>query len=166
MPMAFMSALSTFVAHNMGAGNRRRADRSLALAMGISLCFGVGMFLLTFFGGRQLSSIFDNDPDVLTATADYLRGSAVEYIMCSINFCFLGYFNGRERTTFVMAQGLFSAFLVRIPLSYYLSRLPETGMFIISLAVPASALVSLTLCILYIILLRRRDIREKQGARL
>ena len=166
VPMAFMSALSTFVAHNIGAGNRQRADRSLALAMGISLCFGVGMFLLTFFGGRQLSSIFDNEPDVLTATADYLRGSAVEYIMCSINFCFLGYFNGRERTTFVMAQGLFSAFLVRIPLSYYLSRLPETGMFIISLAVPASALVSLTLCILYIILLRRRDIREKQGARL
>ena len=157
VPMSFMSALSTFVAQNMGAGNPKRANRALFLAARISLCVGVVMFLLTFFCGRILASAFDNDPAVLDAAAGYLRGSSLEYLMVSVVFCFLGYFNGRERTSFVMAQGLAAAFLVRIPLSYFLSRLPDTSMFLIGLAVPASALVNLTLCLGYLLVLRRRD---------
>lgn len=157
VPMSFMSALSTFVAQNMGADNPQRANRALLLATRISLCVGVAMFLLTFFWGRGLASIFDSDPAVLDAAAGYLRGSSWEYLMVSVVFCFLGYFNGRERTAFVMAQGLAAAFLVRIPLSYVLSRLPHTSMFLIGLAVPASALVNLTLCVGYFLLLRHRD---------
>ncbi len=160
VPMAFMSALSGFVAQNMGAGNRRRADLALYQASLISLVFGTAMFLLTFFGGSFLASVFENDPQVIEATADYLRGSGIEYVICSVVFCFLGYFNGREHTAFVMAQGLASSFLVRIPLSYYLSRLPNTGMFLISLAVPASALVNFVLCLGYMLLLKRRERRK------
>ena len=69
----------------------------------------------------------------------------------------LGYFNGREHTAFVMAQGLCTAFLVRIPLSYLLSLLPGAGMLTISLAIPATALVSLALCVGYLTVLHRRD---------
>lgn len=160
IPMSFMSALSSFVAHNMGAGNQKRANQALFLAQRISFGFGVIMFSLTFFAGKFLASLFNNDPAVLTAAAQYMKGSGFEYLMIAITFCFLGYFNGREHTIFVMAQGLLSSFLVRIPLSYFLSRLPETGMFLISLAVPASALANLLLCILYFIWLRRQDRRQ------
>lgn len=86
-----------------------------------------------------------------------MRGSAAEHLLNAFIYCMLGYFNGRERTTFVMAQGLFTAFLVRIPLSYLLSRLPGAGMLTISMAIPATALVSLVLCTGYLLLLRRRD---------
>ena len=57
----------------------------------------------------------------------------------------------------VMAQGLCTAFLVRIPLSYLLSLLPGAGMLTISLAIPATALVSLALCVGYLTVLHRRD---------
>ena len=157
VPMSFMSALSTFVAQNMGAGNPKRANRALFLATRISLCVGVVMFLLTFFCGRILACMFDSDPAVLDAAAGYLRGSSWEYLMVSVVFCFLGYFNGREHTGFVMAQGLAAAFLVRIPLSHLLSQVPGTSTYLIGLAVPASALVNLTLCVGYFLLLRRRD---------
>ncbi len=156
VPMSFMSALSTFVAQNMGAGKPERANKALFQAMGISFCFGVGMFLLTFFAGGWLASLFSRDPQVIEAAREYLRGSSFEYLMVSVTFCFLGYFNGREHTTFVMAQGLLAAFLIRIPLSYVLSRVPGAGMFRISLAVPASALVNLLLCVGYFILLARK----------
>ena len=43
VPMSFMSALSTFVAQNMGAGNPKRANRALFLAARISLCVGAVM---------------------------------------------------------------------------------------------------------------------------
>ena len=157
VPMAFMSALSTFVAQNMGAGNYKRARQVLFSAQGISICFGVAMFLATFFAGGALASVFDNDPAVVEAARLYLRGSSVEYLLISFTFCFLGYFNGREYTTFVMAQGLFSAFAVRVPLSYFLSRLPDASVFLISLAVPVSAVMNLTLCLLCFFWLRRRD---------
>ena len=161
VPMAFMSALSTFVAQNMGAGNKARANRSLMLAQRISFCCGLAMFLLTFFGGHLLASIFTNDPEVLVAAAEYMRGSSPEYLMVSLTFCFLGYFNGREHTAFVMVQGLLATFLVRVPLSYLLSILPQTGMFLISLAVPVSAAVNLALCTGYFALMRRKDKREE-----
>lgn len=156
VPMSFMSALSTFVAQNMGAGKPERANKALFQAMGISFCFGVVMFLLTFFAGGWLASLFSRDPQVIEAAREYLRGSSFEYLMVSVTFCFLGYFNGREHTTFVMAQGLLAAFLIRIPLSYVLSRVPGAGMFRISLAVPASALVNLLLCVGYFLLLARK----------
>ena len=157
VPMAFMSALSTFVAQNMGAGNYKRARQALFSAQGISICFGVAMFLGTFFAGGALASVFENDPAVVEAARLYLRGSSVEYLLISFTFCFLGYFNGREYTAFVMAQGLFSAFAVRVPLSYFLSRLPDASVFLISLAVPVSAVMNLTLCLLCFFWLRRRD---------
>ena len=124
------------------------------------------MFLLTFFAGGQLGSLFDNDPAVVEATAAYMRGSSFEYLMIPLTFCFLGYFNGREHTTFVMVQGLASAFLVRIPVSYFLSRLPNTGMFLISLAVPISGLVNILLCTAWFFLLRRWDKKKKDSASL
>ena len=163
VPMAFMSALSTFVAQNMGAGNQSRSKRSLFLAQGISICFGAAMFVLTFCFGGFLASFFGKDPDVIAATAEYLHGSAWEYLMIPLTFCFLGYFNGREHTAFVMLQGLLSAFLVRIPLSSYLSQLPDTGMFTISLAIPFSGLVNLLLCIAYFFFLRHKDQKTSLG---
>ena len=82
-----------------------------------------------------------------------------------LTFCFLGYFNGREHTTFVMAQGLAAAFLVRVPLSYLFSRLPNTGMFLISLAVPISAVANLLLCVGYFLILKRQDARKEKLTR-
>lgn len=156
-PVAFMSALSTFTAQNMGAGQPARARAALFSAMKVSLCFGAAMFALTFWGGGLLASLFSSDAAVIEAAAQYLRGSSGENLINALTFCMLGYFNGREHTAFVMAQGLCTAFLVRIPLSYLFSLLPGAGMLTISLAIPATALVSLALCVGYLAVLHRRD---------
>ena len=80
-----------------------------------------------------------------------------EYLITPLTFCFLGYFNGREHTGFVMFQGLFSAFLVRVPASYLLSLLPGAGMFTIGLAVPISALCSILFCLAFFLYLQRKE---------
>ena len=161
VPMSFMSALSAFVAQNIGAKQPERAVKSLFIAQRISFCFGVIMFIMTFFFGDFLSSIFTSDPDVIRSTAEYLRGCSFEYLMIPIVFCFLGYFNGLGKTGFVMAQGLMSSFLVRVPLSYVLSRLENTTMLIISAAVPLSAVASLIICLVFFMIIRKRARRRK-----
>lgn len=149
VPMAFQSALAAFVAQNMGAGQPQRARQARKVAWRISFVAGVLIFLLTFFGGRLLAALFEDDPAVIAAAAAYFRGSAGEYLLAPALYCYLGYFNGVERTTFVMIQGLAAAFLVRVPLSYLLSIVPGAGMFTIAMAVPISATVNLLACLLY-----------------
>ncbi|MEG1731291.1 MAG: MATE family efflux transporter [Oscillospiraceae bacterium] len=156
VPMSFMSGLSAFVAQNVGARQEDRALRATRIAMGVSLLFGIGMSLLTYFGGDMLASIFEKDPVVIASTHSYLMGVSGEYVLISMVFCFLGYFNGVGKTTFVMLEGLISSFLVRIPLSYFLSRLPDTNMFTIGLAVPVSACASLIMCIFYFFHVRKK----------
>lgn len=161
VPMSFMSGLSAFVAQNIGARQEERALKSMWIAMAISFCFGVCMFLLTFFAGDFLARIFTDDAEVIEDARLYLKGVSGEYVLLPITFCFLGYFNGIGRTHLVLAEGLVSAFLVRIPLSYLFSRMPDTNMFKIALAVPAAAVVSLIMCVFFFLFEKKRRAKLK-----
>ena len=72
-------------------------------------------------------------------------------------FCFVGYFSGLGKTVFVMAQGILGAFGVRIPVSFFMSRLPNVRLFYIGLATPCSTVVQVLLCLAYYAHLSRRE---------
>lgn len=122
VPSSFMQSLSAFVAQNIGANRNDRAVRAMVCGMLASLLIGVAMAFLAFFHGDFLSGLFARDPQVIAASADYLRAYAVDTLLVSFLFCFSGYFNGCGKTTFVMAQGIAGAFLVRIPVSFQIGR--------------------------------------------
>lgn len=149
VPMSFMSALSAFVAQNVGAGKPQRAAKAFFSAVRISFSCGFLVFLLTFFQGDFLASIFTSDLQVIASTQLYLKSCSFEYLLTAINFCLLGYFNGHGKTKFVLIQGILTVFLVRIPLSYFLRMLPDTNLLIIGIAVPLSALFELLVCAWY-----------------
>ncbi len=157
IPISFMSALSAFVAQNVGAGNKKRAYKSLKICMAISFVFGILTFIATFFFPEILAAAFEKNPEVIASAARYQRGCAAEHLFISLFFCMLGYFNGLGKTDFVMIQGIFTAFAVRIPLSYLLSRGASPDLFKIGLAVPASAAVSLIMCAVYLIYLGKKE---------
>ena len=153
IPISFMSALSAFVAQNIGANQPERAFRSLKLSVGISFVFGILTFCATFFFPEFLASLFEKSPEVISAAARYQRGCAAEHIFISIYFCLLGYFNGLGKTNFVMIEGIVTSFAVRIPLSYILSRGASPDLLRIGLAVPASAVVCFVMCLAYLLYL-------------
>ena len=170
VPMSFLSALSAFVAQNVGGGNYGRAKSALRQACAVSFVFGAAMFFLTYFGGHILARIFSAENDVIAATALYFKSCSYEYLIISVSFCMLGFFNGLKKTFFVMFQGLFTAFAVRIPLSYLFSSLQGTNMYLIGIAVPVSASVSLVMCIVYYLFIRKKycagkDIPREYGYR-
>ena len=146
---AYMQSLSAFVAQNIGANRRDRAKLALKYGILTSLAAGAVMGYLSFFHGDTLSSIFSNDAEVVSMAADYLKAYGIDCVLTAFLFCFCGYYSGCGKTTFTMAQGIVGAFLVRIPFSYFMSRVPGISLFYIGLATPASTVVQITLCLIY-----------------
>ncbi len=147
VPSAYMQSMSAFVAQNMGAGNPKRADRALLCGVSTAFCVGLIMCVLTFFHGDLMAALFSSDAVVIAAAHSYLKAYAIDCLLTSFLFCFIGYFNGREKTLFVMLQGLIGAFGVRIPIVWLVSRIPGATLFQIGLGTPASSLVQVTLCL-------------------
>lgn len=147
VPSAYMQSMSAFVAQNMGAGNRKRADQALCCGVSTAFCVGLVMCLLTFFYGDRMAAVFSADAGVIAEAHSYLKAYAIDCLLTSFLFCFTGYFNGREKTVFVMLQGLIGAFGVRIPIVCLVSRIPDVTLFKIGLATPASSLVQVLLCL-------------------
>lgn len=159
--IAFMQSMSAFVAQNYGAGKMDRARKALFGGMVLSGAIGVLMFFVTFFGGSYMAGIFSSDPRVIAAATDYLKAYAIDCMFTAIFFCFTGFYNGIGLTKFVMIQGIIGAFGVRVPVSYFMSRLPETSLFKIGLATPMSSIVQLLLCLSCYLFLRKKE--KKQG---
>ena len=145
VPSAFGQSLSAFVAQNIGAKRTDRAKKAMLYGMGASLCCGIVLAWLSFFHGDLLSGMFARDELVIGASADYLRAYAIDTLLTSILFCFIGYFNGRGNTSFVMALGIVGAFLVRIPVSLFMSRMEPVSLFRVGLATPCSTVVQIAL---------------------
>lgn len=156
VPISFMYALSAFVAQNVGAKQEDRAIKGLGAGMITSFTFGVAMAALTIFAGDYLARIFEDDSIVTASAWNYMRGTAAEYMVVPFIFCFLGYFNGIGKTTFVLIEGLIASFVVRIPLCYFLSSLPDTSLFVIGLSVPLSSVASVAMCVGYYIFVRKK----------
>lgn len=153
VPSAFMQSMSAFVAQNMGAGKPERAKKALLCGIASSLVVSILMAYFTFFHGDLLAGIFAKDTQVIMAAADYLKAYALDCLLTSFLFCFIGYFNGCSKTTFVMLQGIIGAFGVRLPVSWFMSKQADVTLFHIGLATPASSLVQIILCGGYFLIL-------------
>lgn len=138
VPSSVMQSVSAFVAQNIGAGQKSRAWKGFVMAMAGGSVVGIFIFLGGFFGGGFLSGFFTSDGEVIAQSASYLRGFAVDCILTCVLFSSIGYFNGNGKSLPVMLQGISSAFLIRIPVSILMSRLPGTSLMMVGLAAPIS----------------------------
>ncbi len=150
IPSSFSQAVSTFVAHNIGARKVERAVKGMRYGMIFSFVCGVFIGALSFFRGDLLVGFFvSGKPDVLAAGTDYLKAYAFDCILTAILFCFHGFFIGVGRTKFVALEGVAGAFLIRIPLSFLLSRIQPVSLFYVALAVPCSSVFQNIACFIY-----------------
>lgn len=156
VPSATMQSVSAFVAQNIGAGQKARAKKGYFTAMITGCCVGVGIFFIGFFGGAWISALFTSDPEVIVQSADYLRGFSGECILTCILFSTIGYFNGCGNSVPVMIQGIGSAFCIRIPVSIFMSKLPETSLVLIGLATPITTICGILFFMICFAVLKKK----------
>ena len=163
IPSSLMQSMASFVSQNVGAGNQQRAKKSMLTGIGVGLAFGIVVFIGVLVKGDSLCGIFTTDAAVISNGADYLKGFAPEAIVTAVLFSMIGYFNGNDKSVWVMIQGLVQTLLVRLPLAYIFSSLPNTNLTLIGLAAPISTAVGIVLNVLYFIHFSKQ-LKEKQGA--
>ena len=164
VPSSFMQSMAAFTAQNVGAGKLPRAEKALRIGILLSLAAGCVMFFLSFFHGDLLCGIFSKDPQVILAGADYLKSYAIDCLLTAIFFVFIGFYNGLGLTRFVMIQGIVSAFFVRIPVSYLMSRIRPVSLFKIGLATPCSSVLQIVMCLVCLVYVRKKY--KNKGSRL
>lgn len=157
IPSSLMQSMASFVSQNIGAGNPKRAKKAMFTGIGIGLAFGCAVFALVFFKGDLLSSVFTTDAAVIQNAFAYLKGFAPETLVTAVLFSMVGYFNGSDKTVWVMVQGLVQTLLVRLPMAYIMSIQPNASLTMIGLAAPTSTVVGIVLNVCFFLVLERRS---------
>ena len=157
VPGALMQSMASFVAQNVGAGQEVRARKSMVTGMFIGGSIGIFIAILSFLRGDLLATIFSNDEAVIACAADYLKGFAPEAVVTAILFSFIGYYNGHSKTLFVMLQGIAQTFIVRLPMSYFMSIQPDASLTMIGLAAPCATIFGIVINLIYFIVLNREN---------
>lgn len=143
VPSAVGASVTAFVSQNVGAAKYGRAKRALFQAMLLGGILGFGLALTGFFGGSLLSSFFSDDAAVIHQSALYLKGFCADCVLTCALFAFTGFFNGHGKTLWVMVQGIGSALLIRFPVSWLFSTLPDTDLFLLGLATPITTAIGI-----------------------
>lgn len=160
IPSSLMQSMASFVSQNVGAGNQKRARQSMFTGIGVGLFFGCFVFALVLLKGDVLSGFFTTESAVIRNAYAYLKGFAPETLLTAVLFSMIGYFNGNDKTFWVMCQGLIQTLLIRLPLSYYMSIQPNASLTKIGLAAPVSTAVGICLNIGFFLWLNRKSAKK------
>ena len=161
-PTAFGSAISAMTAQNLGAKETKRLNKILYYGIIYSLIFGVLAILYSQFYPQTLTSIFSNDPQVITVAGLYLKSFSIDCIMVSFVFCLNGYFSGQGKSTICLIHSMIATFIFRIPLTYLISKIEGVSLYELGFAAPISTFASIIICFSYLLWLNKQNQKKQQ----
>ena len=153
MPSTMLSTVSALGAQNIGAGQPKRAGRTMWDAVLIATGFGVVMTIVVQLAADSIVGLFTD-----AATADgalvvrlggqYLRGYIFDCLFGGIQFSFSGYFCACGKSGLSFLHNVLSIFLVRIPGAYWASMHFADTLLPMGLASAAGSLLSVIVCLI------------------
>ncbi len=141
--MTFSQALSTFVGQNIGANRYDRVRAGLISTVRMSGIVTILTTVIILFSGNYLMRLFTDDTEVIRLGDQYLTIVSLFYIFFTLMFIYNGIMRGAGDTVWPMFFSLFSLWIIRVPIAYFLSR--EIGPSGIWWSIPASWIIGLAL---------------------
>lgn len=147
VPSAFLSAISAITAQNIGAGESKRAKKTLYYGLIITMSWGILCAIYNQFLPHTLIGLFTRDNQVLLAGCQYMKSYSLDTFLAAIHFCFSGYFCGIQKSQISFIHNIISIILVRIPGAYFASKIFAYSLYPMGLAAPMGSLVSAIICV-------------------
>ena len=145
--MNFAIALSTFVGQNLGANKPDRVRNGFLTTLKITAFITITMSAITVLLREPILNLFTSDAEVISIGANYLIIVAGFYITFSTMLVIGGVMRGAGATLIPMFITLFILWIVRIPLSYFLSQ--KIGISGIWWGIPMAWVMGMTLQYIY-----------------
>jgi len=119
--MNFSMAISTFVAQNLGANKLDRVKRGVKSTIAFSSAIAITISIAFVVFSKELITVFNKDSEVVSVGMQYLHIVSPFYLVFSLMFVFNGILRGAGDTLIPMFITLLSLWIVRIPISAFLS---------------------------------------------
>ncbi len=156
VPSAMLATVSAMGAQNLGAGRQDRARATLRATTIIAITFGTIIAAVMQMIPEKAVALFTNDQDVITMGGGYLKGYVWDCVLAGIHFCFSGYFTACGLSIISFAHNFTAIVTARIPLAYLASASYPDTLYPMGLATCTGSLVSVLICLVIYIVLRRR----------
>jgi putative MATE family efflux protein len=115
------SAVSTFVAQNMGAGKVERVKKGVKSSINMALSISVFVLIIFFLFKENLIKLFNTDPEVVAIGSRYLLTIGPFFFLIGTSFMLTSAIRGAGASMFAMISSMISLWIARIPASYLLS---------------------------------------------
>lgn len=128
--MALSAVMIPFIGQNDGAGKMERIEKGINFSYKISLIGGLISFLVFLFFGKQLTSIFDDNPEVTILAAKYLLIASISYGFLGISWIGASSFSALKKPLNSIALNFIRMIILYLPLAYFGSKIfGLTGIF-------------------------------------
>lgn len=156
VPSSMLSTVSALGAQSIGAGKHDRATLTLRYAILITAGFGLFISIVMQGIAEPVVGLFTADTAVILAGGQYIRGYIWDCLFAGIHFSFSGYFCAYGRSEISFLHNICSILLVRIPGVYLMSTMFPNTLLPMGLATVGGSLLSITICVVAFVVLKRR----------
>ena len=161
IPQSIGSAIAAITAQNLGAGKPDRAASSLRWGILYSAVINAIVLILCQFRPEAITAVFARDEAIIIGASFYLRSFSLEALLIAFTFCMNSYLSGCGKSHVSMWSALTSSFLIRVPLSIYVTGLDRLELnqklYFLGLASPVATAVVLIVCMTYIIRYNKKN---------
>lgn len=163
VPTSFASAVAVMTAQNVGAGRMDRAKQSLWTGVGLAFICGLLIWIYCQFAPETLTALFSKDPQVIHQAGLYLRNYTIDCMLVAFIFCANSFFSGCGYSLFSLIHSMLATFGVRVPVSWFLSRMSGITLLEMGYVPPMASCLSIILCLFYL-KLGKGFRKKKEGA--
>jgi multidrug resistance protein, MATE family len=119
--MALSLAVGSIIGQNIGAKRLDRAFQAGWTVTNIGVALMIVLGLALFMGADALAALMSRDPKTIEFTANYLRINAVAEPLLAVNMILSGGLQGAGDTRITMWVSLFTNWIIRLPLAWFLA---------------------------------------------
>lgn len=148
VPSTMLSTVSSLSAQNIGAKKHGRVQKILLYSTIITVIYGVIMAVLMQFFAENAVGLFTNSADVMVLGGQYMHSYVWDCVFAGIHFCFSGYFCAYGLSNISFLHNVLSIVPARIPIAYYASVNYTDTLFPMGTAAPIGSLLSVIICII------------------
>ncbi len=147
--IAVGSSVSAMVAQNMGAGAIDRAKKTFYTGFMFSFSITFIVFIITRLFPREILSVFDDDPNTISAGVEYISTFSIDYLIVPATFCLNGLITGSGHTIISSICGILSSIGFRVPMAIIFGLVLQKGMWGLGLAAPVASFASGLILFIY-----------------